>query len=256
MLGNYFYHQRIRKAVASFGSLFDSIYVVRQNSSGETISQVKVPLSYAPKRNYLERINQSLNGEEQERMVAIKLPRMSFEIMGMNFDPNRQLNKMNVLSKASTSSTDIRNKVRQPVPYTLNFQLSVYAKSQDDALQIVEQILPTFNPKYSLTIIPFSKYTDIKEDVPITLNSVSMEDSYEGPLDQRRTIIYTLDFTMNVNFYGGIDGTGEIIREVNTDLGLISGSTETDLEKITVVPDPLSAEPEDDYGFTTTITEY
>jgi hypothetical protein len=256
MLGNYFYHQRIRKAVASFGSLFDSIYVVRQNSGGETISQVKVPLSYAPKRSYLERINQTLNGEEQERMVAIKLPRMSFEITGMSIDPSRQLNKMNVLSRASTSSADIRNKVRQPVPYILNFQLSVYAKSQDDALQIVEQILPTFSPKYNITIKPFAAYTDIKEDVPITLNSVGMEDSYEGPLDQRRTIIYTLDFTMDVNFYGNIEDSGDIIREVNVDLGTTSGGVDTKQINLSTVPNPLDAVPEDDYGFTETTTEY
>lgn len=255
MLGNYFYHARIRKAVASFGSLFDDIYVVRTNSSGETISQIKVPLSYGPKRGFIERIRQTVNGEEAERMVAIKLPRMSFEITGIQYDAARQLNKMNTVSQAVSGDVTRRNKVQQFVPYVLNFQLSIYAKSQDDALQIVEQIIPTFNPKYMIAIKPFSEFQTISEDVPITLNSVSMEDSYEGPLEQRRTIIYTLDFTMNVNFYGAIDDA-EIIRQVNTDLYEIKADSDYLKVEMEITPDPVDAEPEDDYGFTTSITEY
>lgn len=255
MLGNYFYHARIRKAVASFGSLFDDIYVIRTNSAGETISQVKVPLSYGPKRDFIARIQQSLNGEEAERMVALKLPRMSFEITGIQYDAARQLNKMNKTSQAISGTNTRRSKVPQSVPYTLNFQLSVYAKSQDDALQIVEQVIPSFNPKYIMAIKPFSNITAVSEDVPITLDGVSMEDSYEGALEQRRTIIYTLDFTMNVNFYGEIDDNAEIIRTVNTDLYIIGADSDQKVVDMVTVTDPTSAEPEDDYGFTTTITE-
>lgn len=260
MLGDYFYHARIRKAVASFGAMFDDIYVLRTNSSGETISQIKVPLSYAPKRNFIERIQQTVNGEDAERMVAIKLPRMSFEMTGITYDAARQMNKMNNYQRAVSGDNTKRNKLNQFVPYNLDFELSVYAKSQDDALQIVEQIIPTFSPKYMITIKPFEDFTNIKEDVPVVLNSVTMSDDYEGPLEQRRTIIYTLAFTMNVNFYGKVTDS-EIIREVNVDLGLIQdedldGTDEyTDIERITVVPDPLSATPDSDYGFTTTITE-
>ena len=254
MLGNYFYHARIRKAVASFGSLFDSIYVIRTNTLGETISQVKVPLSYGPKRDFIERIQQTVNGEEAERMVAIKLPRMSFEITGISYDAARQLNKMNSVNTPVTGDVTKRNKVAQSVPYTLNFQLSVYAKSQDDALQVVEQIIPSFNPKYIMAIKPFNDISIISEDVPITLNAVSMEDSYEGPLESRRTIIYTLDFTMNVNFYGDI-ADSSIIRTVNTDLHIIGSDSDYKVVDMATVTNPTTAEPEDDYGFTTTITE-
>lgn len=253
MLGNYFYHARIRKAVASFGALFNDIHVVRTDSNGDTISQIKVPLSYGPKRDFIERIQQTINGEEAERLVAIKLPRMSFEITGIQYDAARQLNKMNNTHTAVSGSTTSRNKIQQSVPYTLNFQLSVYAKSQDDALQIVEQIIPTFNPKYVMAIKPFSDLSNLSEDVPITLNGVSMEDSYEGSLEQRRTIIYTLDFTMNVNFYGHI-GDGEIIRTVNTDL-YIMGDSDTKVVEMSTVPDPVDASPDSDFGFTTTIDE-
>lgn len=257
MLGNYFYHARTRKAVASFGSLFDNIYVVRKNSGGETISQIKVPLSYAPKRNYIERINQSLLGEEAERAVSIKLPRMSFEITGFQLDPARQMNKMNTISRG-TNNSNLRSVLKQPVPYTLNFQLSIYAKSQDDALQIVEQILPTFSPKYSMSIRPFEAYSNIIEDVPIILNGLSHEDSYEGALDQRRAIIYTLDFTMNINYYGDILDQN-IIREIDIELGTIQNvdgvDTNVSHHNINLVPDPLDASPSDEYGFTETITE-
>jgi len=194
MLGNYFYHARIRKAVASFGSLFDSIYIVRQNSSGQTISQVKVPLSYGPKRNFIERIQQTYNGEEAERQVAIKLPRMSFQIDSIAFDSGRQLNKMNSTQQAAASGVTTRAKINQSVPYNITFSLSIYAKAQDDALQVVEQIIPTFNPKYTMSITPFSDYSSIKEDVPILvmLARILILDS------RRRGRRYDMDSDKNV----------------------------------------------------------
>jgi hypothetical protein len=189
-------------------------------------------------------------GEEAERVVSLKLPRMSFEISSIEYDATRQMNKMNAIKKA-TDNVDSMNMVRQPVPYNLSFELSVYAKSQDDALQIVEQIIPTFNPKYSMTIMPIDQYPEIKEDVPVTLLSVSMEDSYEGPLDQRRTIIYTLSFTMAVNFYGEI-GDGKIIREVNAKAGILNDRV---LSILNTTLDPIDVSPDDDYGFSEVWTE-
>ena len=131
MFGTHFYHKRVRSAVSVFGSLFNNLYVLRQNSAGETISQVKVPLSYAPKRNFLARIEQMTNGEQNERLVAIKLPRMSFEINGIAYDETRQLNKMNNLNKVLAGSTISRQKLFTATPYNINFDLNVYAKSQD-----------------------------------------------------------------------------------------------------------------------------
>jgi hypothetical protein len=252
MFGTYFYHQRIRKSVAVFGSLFNNLHVLRKNSAGAVISQVKVPLSYAPKRDFIERLRSQTNGEDAEKQLAIKLPRISFEIVNIVYDPARQLSKVNQFNTTGTSVYD-RNKVKTPVPYNINFQLNIYAKSQDDALQIVEQIVPYFAPQYTLTIKPIAG-EDILEDSPISLQSVSFTDDYEGALEQRRSILYTLDFEMKINFYGPVT-TGKIIRQADMKLHTInSGIKDSDelVSTIRVLPDPASASPDSDYGFTTT----
>ncbi len=200
MFGTHFYHKKIRKAVAAFGTMFNNIYVLRTNSSNQVISQVKVPLSYAPKQKYLERIRENPDLDTDTK-VAIKVPRMSFEILGYSYAPERQLNKMGQRNKTPTvSSSDTRAKIFNFVPYNIDMQLNVYTKNQDDALQIVEQILPFFSPQYNLTIKPFSQYTDLKEDVPIILQGISYSDDYEGTLGDRRSIIYQFDFQMHANF--------------------------------------------------------
>jgi hypothetical protein len=253
MFGVYFYHERLRKSVAIFGRLFNEMYVLRKNSSGETISQVKVPLSYAPKQKFLERIrsNPDLN---QDQSVAVKLPRMSFELLGITYDTTRQLPKINnYINSGTTNNT--RNKIYSYVPYTLNFQLSIYAKNQDDALQLVEQILPRFNPTYTLTLSPLSNLTEIKEDVPITIAGVTFTDDFEGPVEQRRTIIYTLDFEMKANFYGPIAEQGIVRTSINNFYQIGSGLLDSDqlLETLTVTPDPTDVSPDSDYGFNETI---
>lgn len=217
MFGSHFYHQRIRKAVAVFGSLFNNINVIRKNSAGEVISQVKVPLSYAPKRDFLTRMDNMLNGEVNERQIALKLPRMSFEIVAMNYDPVRQLPKMNNCVKAPTTYTGSATQLYTPVPYNVNFQLNVYGKSQDDVLQIIEQILPYFTPQYTVTVKPLSEY-DVKEDTPITMTGITFSDDYEGAIENRRSIIYTLDFEMKISLYKGVAATGTVIT--SADIGV------------------------------------
>ena len=248
MFGTHFYHKRVRTAVSVFGSLFNNLHILRTNSSGEVISQVKVPLSYAPKRNFIERLNQMSQGEQAERKVAIKLPRMSFEITNMAYDPARQLPKINRFSLSNDDETK-RNKFYTSVPYDVNFQLSVYAKSQDDALQVVEQILPYFAPQYTVAVKPFSDFQDVKEDVPIVLDGINFEDTYEGALEQRRTIIYNLDFTMKIAFYGP-DVEQGIIREVNNNL-YIMGDSDTFYQRIQTTPTPVGVSADSDYGFQT-----
>jgi hypothetical protein len=249
MFGGHFYHERIRRSVAIFGALFNNIYIVRKNSSGNIISQVKVPLSYGPKRKFIERINENPDLVNDTK-TAIKLPRMSFEILSIQYDSTRQLSKVNRFSRA-TSDTNKRTNFYTGVPYTINFQLSVYAKSQDDALQVVEQVIPYFTPQYSLTIKPFSDYPDIKEDVPITIQSIDFSDDYESALEQRRTIIYSMTFEMKINFYGPIEDM-DIIRKVMVDFYLKdNGLNDSDqfVEGFSITPDPADADPEDDYGF-------
>jgi len=223
MFGSHFYHQRIRKAVAVFGSLFNDIYVVRKNSSGSTVSQMKVPLSYAPKRDFLDRIDKMSDGEDAERQIAVKLPRMSFEITSMNYDATRQLPKMNNCIVPSTSFDGKARKIYSPVPYNIEFQLNVYAKSQDDALQIVEQILPFFTPQYVVSVNPIAEY-DLVEDSPITFTGISFSDDYEGLLEARRSIIYTLTFEMKVNLYRDLSSPSSIILRYDIDFFNLEGT--------------------------------
>ena len=237
MLGSYFYHQRIRRAVSVFGAIFNNIYVVRKNSSSEIISQVKVPLSYAPKRDFIERIAQMNAGEDQERQIAIKLPRMSFEISSMTYDAERQLPKLNKCNVIPNSYDGTGKQIYTPVPYTVSFQLNVYAKSQDDALQIVEQIVPYYTPQYTVTVNPLDDY-DVKEDTPITLTGIAFSDDYDGPLEARRTIIYTLDFDMKINLYKRVDEATKIIGR--SDVDLIQFGTDSDImDTITVLESDL-----------------
>jgi len=258
MFGTYFYHERIRKSVALFGSLFNNLYVLRKDSSGAVINQMKVPLSYGPKQKFLERISQVPSLTDNQN-VSIKLPRMSFEIIGINYDATRQLQKNNNFTQAS-SSINSRNRFNAFVPYTISFQLSIYAKNQDDALQVVEQIFPYFSPQYSVTIKPITAYPDLKEDVPILLTGVSFTDDYEGSQEQRRTIIYTLDFDMKANFYGPITSQA-VVRKVDANIYQIdNGLNDSDvaLETISITPDPTSVIglADSDFGFTETITYF
>ena len=243
MFGTYFYNKRVRTSVSIFGSLFNEIHVLRTDAAGKVLSQVKVPLSYAPKRNFLERLEEMGQGEEAERRVAMKLPRMSFEIVSISYDAQRQLPKINTFDASLDGQ---RRDMYAGTPYILGFQLSVYAKSQDDALQIVEQILPHFAPQYTLSVKPFTDLPDIVEDVPVVLTGVDFQDDFEGPLEQRRTIIYNLNFDMKINFYGPVK-EGKIIREVNTNLHLLD--PDGFVTNIEITPDPIDVSPDSDYGF-------
>lgn len=250
MFGTWFYNKRVRTAVSVFGSLFNNLHVLRQNSSGATISQVKVPLSYAPRRSFIERLEQMSKGEEAERRVAMKLPRMSFEITSIAYDPERQLPKTNKFSRAATDTTK-KKRFYTSVPYTMNFQLNIYAKSQDDALQVVEQIIPYFNPQYTLSVKPFTDYPEITEDTPIVLSGVTFSDDFEGSVGQRRTIIYTLDFEMKMSFYGP-DKDAPIVRTVDANFFLKEeGFNDSDLfvERLNITPTPSNVSPDSDFGF-------
>jgi len=247
MFGNYFYHERVRRSVAIFGKVFNDIYVLRKNSSGAGISTIKVPLSYAPKNKFLDRIREQADLASGQR-VALKLPRMSFEIVSYTYDPTRQLQKTsNFMQTGSTAAQ--RAKINAYVPYNITFQLNVYAKTQDDALQIVEQIMPYFAPQYNLTMSPISAYPDLKEDVPITLQSVDFADDFEGDVATRRTIIYTLTFEMKANFYGPIADKNVITKAIpKIDLDDI-GTADSDYLTITITPTPAGVSADSDYGF-------
>ena len=188
MFGGHFYHSTLRKSVAIFGTLFNNISVVRKNSSGAIINQIKVPLAYGPKEKFLSRIDQ----DADKATMAIKLPRMSFEITGLDYDVNKKLNKRNKVTETNSTDGSSLNKIDTQTPYNINMQLNIMAKSQDDGLQILEQILPYFTPEYTVSIKPVDSFTSYKQDVPIILQSTAIADEYEGDFLSRRVpVSYT-----------------------------------------------------------------
>ena len=206
--GQYFYNQTMKKAVAVFGTIFNNIKIVRQGGSME-----RVPLSYGPKAKFLSRINSDRN-EAVNRSIAIKLPRMAFEITSISYDTTAKLNRMNKRFFPIDGNNTKKNTVMQSVPYKLGIQLNILATNQDDALQIFEQILPSFTPEYTIAIKNMEG-PDTSTDVPIVLTGVSFSDEYEGSFETRRTLIYTLDFEMRVRF-AGTTSEGKVIRIVDT----------------------------------------
>jgi len=242
MLDQRFYWGTIRKAIVAFGNVFNNIVIQRKDKEGNIIQLIKVPLSYAPKQKFLARIQQRPEFTEPE--VLIESPRMSFEMVQIVYDPNRKiapLQQSRSLNNSTSASTQYA-----PTPYNLTVYLYIYSRNQDDGLQIIEQILPYFNPDYNLTFKAVPEL-DIKNDLPIILDTIGFEDDYEGDIASRRSILWTLSFTMKLNFYGPIN-TQSIIRKVYA-------STYNDLELVTkqqtisVSTNPANASPYTDYTF-------
>ena len=252
MFGDHFYHKKIRNTVIAFGTIFNNVNIKRLDSSGNPLQNIKVPLSYSPKEKFLARLDaqQDLTGDDSK--VAITLPRMSFEITGYSYDATRKLNKNQKITKVTTNAdTTKMNNQYMPVPYNVNFSLNVYTANSDDGLQIIEQILPFFQPDYTVTMIE-DRTMDTKRDIPFILNSVDYEDSYTGSLTSLRRIIYTLQFTAKVYLYGPIS-TSAIIKKVSADLYSDTGSNAPRVERVTVQPNPTSADKDDTYTYTTTL---
>ena len=201
-----FYHSTIRKAIISFGNLFNNMYVDRRNADGEAVQTLKVPLSYAPKQKFLSRIA-AITDADAKKDVQVILPRMGFEMLSINYDPNRRVSYVQQ-SRQVTSRTQAETQYA-PSPYNINVALYIYAKNQDDGLQILEQILPYFNPDFNLSITAIPEL-NIQNDLPIVLDDISYDDQYEGEYTQRRAIVWTLSFTVKLNFYGPITKQGLI----------------------------------------------
>jgi len=213
MFGTYFYNETIKRAVSIFGTCFNNISVKKIKADGTILHEQKVPISYGPKQKFLERLAEDANLSDGMRS-AISLPRLAFELTGFNYDPARQQNKLlrNVKSTTELADGGKRAFQYQPAPYDLNFTLSVLAKNMSDALQIIEQIIPYFQPEYTVTMKMIDTMTDYR-DVPIVLNGIAMNDTYEGGFEERRVIEYTLEFTMKLYMFGPVY-TGEVIRNV------------------------------------------
>ena len=250
MLGQQFYHESIRKVIIAFGTTFNNIQLVRKDNDGNITQTMKVPLAYGPRQKWLVRLNEDADLSKQ---VAVTLPRIGFEIQSLSYDPTRKLNRVQKFKKVKGSNSDRLDTQYMPVPYNLSIQLYVMAKQSDDALQIVEQILPFFQPDYTLTI---NDMTDmgIKRDVPIILNDISYEDNYQGDFEQRRALIYTLDFTAKFYLYGPVTSSG-VIKTVQVDqyADLPDASPRRE-QRYKVTPKPSNADADDDFGFNETVS--
>ena len=250
MLGQQFYHETIRNVIVAFGTMFNNIQIVRKNNSGTVIQTMKVPLAYGPKQKFLTRLDQD---PSLSSATAITLPRLGFEIGNLSYDPIRKMNRVQKFKKVKSSSSSSNKLDTQfmPVPYNMDITLYAMAKNSDDTLQIVEQILPYFQPDYTLTINDMSDM-GIKKDIPIILNSVDYEDSYQGDFSARRAIIYTMTFQTKFFLYGPVTSS-KVIKTVQVDqYSNLPDVSPTREQRYTVTPNPITADADDDFGFNET----
>jgi len=216
MLGTHFYHEIIRKTIVGFGTLFNNIELRRTDKSGNIIQTIKVPLAYGPREKFLARLDAEpqLDGRAE---AQIQLPRISFEMNGITYDPSRKLSPVNVCVTPKSGDTKAVYKQYSPVPYNLDFELNIISKNNDDSVQILEQILPYFQPVFNISVKLVDTTNEVK-DIPIILSNVSMQDDYEGDFRKRRALIHTLNFTAKTYLYGPV-ATQDVIRTVNVDIG-------------------------------------
>ena len=247
MLGTYYYHEIVRKTIISFGTLFNEIFIRHKDSGGNTYSEMKVPLAYGPSQKFLARLEQQA---DLNKPIAITLPRMSFEMTSIQYDSSR---KLGVTQTFKASDGTNLKKVFMPVPYNIGFELNILAKLNDDALQIVEQILPYFHPSFNLTLDLVSSIGE-KRDIPIILDSMNFQDDYEGDFATRRALIYTLGFTAKTYLFGPVPSSSSgIIKKVQVDVAADTNTKTAKREmRYTVEPDPVTAGPDDDFGFSET----
>ena len=243
------YHELIRKTVVAFGTLFNDLYVYRKNSTGKVIQKMKVPLAYGPKQKFLTRIDQdSSRSADNVRTTALTLPRIGFEMTTLQYDPARKLNRIQKFKKIKGADSKSLQQSYMPVPYNVGFSLFAMAKNSEDALQVVEQILPTFQPDYTITLNVMPTL-EVVRDVPIVLNDVSYEDSYDGEFTERRVIMYTLNFTAKMYLYGPVSSQ-KIIKRVQVDQYTNTAVNEAKREqRLVVTPNPTTADADDNFGF-------
>lgn len=216
MLGTHFYNESIRKTIVGFGTLFNNIELQRKDKDGVVKQTIKVPLAYGPIEKFLSRVEAEPDLDKR-RPTQIQLPRISFEMKSIAYDAARKLGPTQICRTPKSGDVEKTYSHYLPVPYNLDFEVAIISKNNDDAVQILEQILPFFQPYFSITINMVAE-TSEKRDIPILLNNVSIQDDYEGDFSQRRTIIYTLTFTAKSYIYGPVT-TSEVIKKVNVDIG-------------------------------------
>mgnify|MGYP001175144802 CR=1 FL=1 len=253
MFGTHFYNEGIRRLTIGFGQLFNNVIVQNKSSTGAVTKRYRVPLAYAPKEKFLVRLDEQANLNNRE--FAITLPRMGFEMTGLAYDPTRKINKMQKFRQVKTGEEGkVLNYNNTPVPYNVSDTLNTFTATAENGLIIVEQILPFFQPDFTVTINMVPDL-NIKRDVPIILNDVSYQDTYDGNFTTRRAVIYTLNFTAKTYLFGPMQNQ-KVIKKVQDDLytDTNTGADKTREERIIITPNPTTADADDDFGFTTTIS--
>jgi len=238
LFSQYFYHEHTRRAVSVFGTLFNDIRVVKRDGSGAALRQIKVPLSYGPRQKFLSRIRQEENLNDPR--LAIKLPRMAFEITSIEYDESTRLTRGTQYTLPG-DSVGSRKTMFYPSTYRLGFELNIISKHQDDALQILEQILPYFQPEYTVTVHEVDN--NFKSDMPFVLNSVNLSDDYEGDFETRRSLIYTLTFETRVKYYGPLSDDSSVIRQTLVNVSDIDSTSEENpyfQQRLKIIPPDAS----------------
>ena len=254
MFGTHFYNEGLRKLTIAFGQLFNNIVIQNTSSTGAVTKRIRVPLAYAPKEKFIVRLEQQAN-LQNDREVSVTLPRLGFEITGLQYDSSRKINKMQKLIRVKSNEDGKKQNFNYaPVPYNISFSLYSFTATAENGLQIIEQILPFFQPEYTVTMNVVPELS-IKRDIPIILNSVNYEDTYSGDFRTRRAVVYTLAFTAKTYLYGPMSNQG-IIKTFQSDLGSDTDSPLTREERIVITPNPTTADADDDFGFTSTISTF
>ena len=224
----YFYNEILRRTIISFGTLFNDLEIKHTDSSDNTTSIIKVPLAYGPIQKFLARLEQS---PDLNKSTAMSLPRMSFEFTGLTYDQTRKVTTTQQFTVKDPDNDTGVKKAYMPVPYNMQFELSIMTKLNDDALQIVEQILPYFQPAYNLTVNLVGSITE-KRDIPVVLENITMQDDYEGDYKTRRVLLYTLRFTAKTYLFGPVSSaTADIVKRAS--VSYYSGDSKSTVRDLT-----------------------
>lgn len=271
--GTPFYFSTIRKYIILFGTLFNNIHITRTDKDGKITHVEKVPITYGPKDKSLSRVIQDPNIDRQTAIYP--LPMMSFEMTNFNYDASRKLQTINRISKVNPDDKSKNKYQYNPVPWNIGFQLSILVKNAEDGNKIVEQILPYFTPDWT-TSVHLIPEMNVIMDIPVVLNNVNLDDVYEGDFDKRRSLVWTLDFTLKGYIYGPVK-TSKVIKYANTEFftttaepitantsipvasfvqvqpGLLANGQPTSNSSLSIpVADIIAT---DDFGYVTTTTE-
>ena len=229
----YFYNEILRRTIIGFGTLFNNLTIKATNASDSVVSVTKVPLAYGPTQKFLARLEQQA---DLNRSTAMTLPRMSFEFTGLTYDPSRKVTTTQTFVVKDPNTGEETKKGFMPVPYNMQFELAIMCKLNDDALQIVEQILPYFQPAYNLTVELVESIKE-KRDVPVVLENITMQDDYDGDFKERRVLLYTLRFTAKTYMYGPVSSaTRDIIKVAK--VSYISGDSRSTTRDISYTVTP------------------